>query len=163
MIDRCAGGWVASLAPACHLSACATSASAPVRAQAPSSIAARASTEKHMSDDDSFMPEADRSAPAEVKPVVRDGVRYEALIGGSHDPQVGGLIGAHDVASGRRLWTLAVFDNVRKPEFEGDAQDVFVRELRFDAAGHLQVTDELGRHWVVDVVAHTSKPGASGH
>lgn len=113
-----------------------------------------------MSDDDSFMPEADRPAPPEVEPVVRDGVRYERLIG--NDPQVGGLIAACDVASGQRLWTLAVFDNVRDPAFEGDAQDVFVREMQFDTDGRLRIVDEHGRRWIVDVKTRTSSAAPSG-
>jgi len=107
-----------------------------------------------MSDDDSFMPAADRPAPADVKPVERDGIRYERLIG--NEPQVGGLIAAYDAASGKRLWTLAAFHNVRRSDFEGDAQDVFVRALQFDADGRLRVVDELGRHWLVDVKTRTS-------
>ena len=113
-----------------------------------------------MSDDDSFMPEADRQAPPDVKPVLRDGVRYETFVGGMHDPQVGGLIAAFDAATGKRLWTLVVFDNKRDPHFEGDVQDVFLREMHFDASGHLQVVDEAGRHWVVDVKARTSTAAA---
>ena len=51
-----------------------------------------------------------------------------------------------------------MFDNTRDPDFEGDAQDVFVREMHFDADGRLQVVDEIGRHWVVDVKTRTSTP-----
>jgi hypothetical protein len=114
--------------------------------------------------DDSFMPEADRPPPPEVAPVVKDGIRYQTLVGGLHESQVGGLIAAYDVANGQRLWTLVVFENARKPGFEEDAQDVFVREMHFDASGALQVVDELGRRYVVDVKARTSAPTAPlGH
>ena len=146
------------LALAGQLAASTAAASAAAHAPSPSPGASQASTEKHMSNDDSFMPEADRQAPPEVKPVLRDGVRYETLVGGAHDAQVGGLIAAFDAATGQRLWTLAVFDNKRDPAFEGDTQDVFVREMHFGADGRLQVVDELGRHWVVDVKTRTATP-----
>ena len=111
-----------------------------------------------MPDDDSFMPQADRSAPPDVAPLVRDGVRYERVFGDPGDPQVGGLIAAFDVADDRRLWTLVVFDNVRQPDLEGDVQDVFVSGMAFDDDGLLDVVDELGRRYVVDVKARTATP-----
>jgi hypothetical protein len=120
--------------------------------------AASAAKETHMDDDDAFMPQADRNPPPKVAPLIRDGIRYERHIGGPDDPQTGGMIAAYDVASGKRLWMLVVFDNVRNPDFEGDAQDVFVAEMHFDVDGTLRVTDERGDHWVVDVKARTSVP-----
>ena len=109
-----------------------------------------------MDDDEAFMPQADRNPPPAVAPLVRDGIRYERYYGGAGDPQSGGLIAAYDAASNQRLWILVVFPNVRNPDFEGDAQDVFVAEMHFDADGTLRVTDERGHHWVVDVKARTS-------
>ena len=106
--------------------------------------------------DDTLQRTLDRLPPPDVPPVVRDGIRYEPVMG--DPPQVGGLIAACDAASGRHLWTLAVFDNIRQPGLEGDVQDVFVSALRFDADGVLHVTDEHGRHWLVDVAARTSAP-----
>lgn len=123
--------------------------------------AASAAKETRMFDDDeTFMPSADRNGPAPLDPVLRDGVRYERYFGGKGDPQTGGMIAAYDAASGQRLWTLVVFDNVRNPDWEGDAQDCFVAEMHFDADGRLQVTDEIKRHWIVDVNARTSRPAA---
>jgi hypothetical protein len=102
---------------------------------------------------------ADRNPPPRIAPLVRDGVRYERRIGvDGIDPQVGGLLTAYDAPSGRALWTLAVYENRRDPIIEGDAQDVFFREMRFEADGSLLIVNERGERFRVDVRARTSEP-----
>lgn len=103
-------------------------------------------------------PSADRPPPPKVEPVVKDGVRYQRKIGGSSDPQVGGLLAAYDVKSGAELWTLVVYDNKRRPDLEGDVQDVFFASMKFDKDGRLIIVDENGRRFAVDVEARTSTP-----
>jgi hypothetical protein len=53
----------------------------------------------------------DRLPPPEVVPVERDGVRYGQAENGRDVgmDQVGGVLVATDVASGKRLWSLAVY------------------------------------------------------
>src|SRR5262249_33870146 len=96
-------------------------------------------------------------------PLVREGIRYERRIGADGiDPQVGGLLTAYDAATGRALWTLAVYDNRRDPMLEGDAQDVFFREMRFEADGSLLVVNERGERFRGDVRARPSTPLPAG-
>jgi hypothetical protein len=123
--------------------------------------AALAAPEPSMSDD---LPDlhADRNPPPHIAPLVRGGIRYERRIGGDADPQVGGLLTAYDDATGRTLWTLAVYDNPRDPTLEGDAQDVFFREMRFEPDGSLLVVNERGERFRVDVRARTSTPMPGG-
>jgi hypothetical protein len=44
-----------------------------------------------------------------------------------------------------------VYDNQRRPDLEGDVQDIFFTSMAFDNAGKLIVTDEVGRRFAVDV------------
>jgi hypothetical protein len=124
-------------------------------------IAALAAPESPMSDD--LLPvRADRNPPPPIAPLVREGIRYERRIGGDADPQVGGLLSASEDATGRALWTLAVYDNRRDPALEGDAQDVFFREMRFEPDGSLLIVNERGERFSVDVRARTSTPLPGG-
>jgi hypothetical protein len=100
---------------------------------------------------------ADRNPPPPLPPLVHEGIRYERRIGSEGiDPQVGGLLTAYDAATGRALWTLAVYDNRRDPMLEGDAQDIFFAEMHFEPDGTLLVVDERGDRFRVDVQARTS-------
>jgi hypothetical protein len=102
---------------------------------------------------------ADRNPPPPVSPILREGIRYEHRIGSEGiDPQVGGLLTACEAATGRALWTLAVYDNRRDPMLEGDVQDVFFREMHFEPDGSLLVVNERGDRFRVDVKARTSTP-----
>ncbi len=66
-----------------------------------------------------------------VAPVCSAGVRYEQVANGLRAgfEQMGGYLAAFDEASGKQLWTLKVYDNVRKADKEGDVQDVFFRSM----------------------------------
>ena len=102
---------------------------------------------------------ADRNPPPRLPPLVREGVRYERRIGDEAvDGQVGGLLAAYEVGTGRLLWTLAVYDNRRDPMFEGDVQDIFFSEMRFEPDGSLLVVNERGERFRVDVEARESTP-----
>jgi len=103
-------------------------------------------------------PQADRSPPLRIEPIVKDGVRYERKIGSASDVQVGGLLAAFDATSGKELWTLIVYDNKRRDDLEGDAQDIFFSSMKFQADGSLLIVDEVGRRYAVDVKKKTVTP-----
>lgn len=113
-----------------------------------------------MSDDDLLVGSFDRSPPPKVDPVVRDGKRYAQHIG-THNEQLGqsgGLLEIIDEASGKQVGMIKVYDNQRRPDLEGDVQDIFFASMAFDSAGKLIITDEVGRRFAVDVVKRESQP-----
>jgi hypothetical protein len=94
---------------------------------------------------------ASRLPPAKVEPVTLGGIRYAQRAGKeSADGQVGGLLSAYD-AQGQILWTIKIYDNRRKPELEGDVQDVFFSSMSVDADGRLRIVNERGDTFLVDV------------
>lgn len=109
-------------------------------------------------------PSLDRGPPPRPAPVDLDGRRYASHDDGGIDPetgQVGGLMDVFDIASGRRLRTIKVFDNRRSTgpvAPEGDAQDIFIASITLAAGGKLLVADEVGRQFLVDPVSGTSVP-----
>jgi hypothetical protein len=128
-----------------------------ITACAPShSTAASAATETNMPDTPPSPPQADRPPPPRIAPVVKDGVRYQPKFGGSSDPQVGGLLAACDAKSDKELWTLVVYENKRRPDLEGDVQDIFFKSMKFETDGRLVIVNEIGRRYAVDVQAKTS-------
>jgi len=71
---------------------------------------------------------AKRTAPAEVSPVVHEGVSYRA--GYVHDERGGrGTLEAVEVASGKPLWTVTVYEVHYQNGLETDVQDVYIRTL----------------------------------
>lgn len=102
----------------------------------------------------------DRLPPPEVPPVEGDGVRYAQAEDGRDVGvnQVGGVLVATDVASGKRLWTLAVYGNAVDPKLEADAQWVFFTSMAFDPDGRLRITGEDGKSFLVDLKARKATP-----
>ena len=95
-----------------------------------------------------------RTGPAPVAPVSRGGVRYEPLVWGRERGlgQNGGYILACDVASGKELWTLKVYDVHYDPEMEQDKQDCFITRMSLAWFGNrLKVRNERGERFVVDL------------
>ena len=68
---------------------------------------------------------AKRIAPAEVKPVIHEWVRYSA----PNDDGRRGYIVATDVRSSKKLWDLTVFTNQIDPKREEDVQWFFITAL----------------------------------
>lgn len=102
-----------------------------------------------------------REGPAPVTPVVIGQVRYEAPhfageVGGS---QNGGYLTASDIASGERLWTLRIYETAYDAARERDVQDVFITALADLGGGQLEVRDEDGRRFVVDLARRAVRPG----
>jgi outer membrane protein assembly factor BamB len=95
----------------------------------------------------------DRNAPEPVAPVIRHGVRFEQNLTASEAEfgQVGGVLTARDAKTGAVLWSIKVYENKRRPDIEGDVQDVFFRSMRFDSKGRLVIENENGQRFVVDV------------
>jgi hypothetical protein len=94
---------------------------------------------------------ASRVAPAKIAPVTIDGVRYAQVAGKqSVDGQIGGLLAAYNLQS-EVLWTLKIYDNRRRPELEGDVQDVFFRSMSANPDGLLRIVNERGETFLVDV------------
>lgn len=97
---------------------------------------------------------ADRLPPPDVPPVVIGTTRYEVIHYGKRQglSQNGGYIAARDVASGRELWTLKVYDVPFDPKMEADVQDIFIESMgKAFFSNKLKIVDEQGRHYVVDV------------
>ncbi|MFC5525317.1 hypothetical protein ACFPPA_06130 [Rhodanobacter ginsengisoli] len=94
-------------------------------------------------------PSASRAPPPRVPPVFIAGIRYAQVPGDLEtDGQVGGILAAYD-ASNREVWRLKVYENPRRPELEGDVQDVWFRSLRAEG-GKLLIENERGERFEVD-------------
>lgn len=122
-----------------------------------SATAPRAAAGDTASRADAGAPAGKRVAPPDVPPVDVAGVRIEVLPWGKERGlgQNGGYIAAHDPASGRELWTLKVYDVVYQPKLEEDVQDVFISQMSKAGGDTLAITDEKGRHYLVDVAHRT--------
>ncbi len=97
-------------------------------------------------------PSASRVPAPRVAPVFIGGVRYAQVAGDLEaDGQVGGMLAAFD-ASSRELWRLKVYENARRPDLEGDVQDVWFRSLRVQGE-RLLIENERGEQFEVDPAA----------
>ena len=98
-------------------------------------------------------PSFDRNGPTPVAAVERQGVRFAQTLRASEAEfgQVGGILTATDTCKGSLLWSLKVYDNVRRPGLEGDVQDVFFTQMAFDAQNRLVIENERGQRFAVDV------------
>ncbi|MCF6281359.1 MAG: hypothetical protein L3J28_03965 [Candidatus Polarisedimenticolaceae bacterium] len=93
-----------------------------------------------------------RMGPVPVEPVTIDGLRIEVVHWGSvlGVEQNGGYLHAINVTSEESAWTLQVYKIEYDPNKEMDVQDVFITSLSLTEGG-LEVTDELDRHYLVDL------------
>lgn len=82
------------------------------------------------------MESAKRRVP-QVAPVTAGGIRYEVLRGARSRgfQQNGGIIAAVDVATGKELWTLTLYQTRYDPQEEADVQDVFITSLAISKDG----------------------------
>ncbi|NOX76542.1 MAG: hypothetical protein GXP17_08025 [Gammaproteobacteria bacterium] len=106
------------------------------------------------------MPAPKRVAPPEVAPVTIGKLRIEAIHWGKERglPQNGGYILARDIDSGKELWTLRVYHIDYDEKMESDVQDIFIERLsRGASGGTVEVVDENGRHFEVDLQARSVK------
>lgn len=88
---------------------------------------------------ETVMQESAKRRVPRVDPVVAKGVRYEIVRGARSRgfAQNGGILSAVDVASGKELWTLQVYVVHYDPAEEADVQDVFITEMKLDAAANV--------------------------
>lgn len=94
-------------------------------------------------------PAAKRTPPPRIPSVFIAGVRYAQVPGDVEtDGQIGGFLAAYD-GSNREIWRIKVYDNPRRPELEGDVQDVWFRSLRAEG-GKLLIENERGLRIEVD-------------
>lgn len=102
----------------------------------------------------------DRLPPPEVPPLERDGIRYVQAPDGRDvgAKQVGGILLATDIASGRQLWTLTIYDNAIDDKLEEDVQWIFFESMAFDPDGRLRIVNEAGQAFLVDVKNRTVTP-----
>jgi hypothetical protein len=89
---------------------------------------------------------AKRSAPANVEPVIHEGIRYFA----PNDDGRRAYIEAWDVQTNRKLWDLTVFTNRIDPTLEEDVQWTFIKSLSL-RNGMLMVTSERGKTYQIDL------------
>ena len=100
-----------------------------------------------------------RPRAPQVPPVTVGAVRYQPTMqdtipGPEHAP---GVLGAYDAASGQRLWTLKVYENIVNPALEKDVQQDHLKTLAATADGKLQITTETGRRYEVDPATRTAR------
>ncbi len=106
------------------------------------------------------MPTPKRVGPPEVESVTIDKLRIEAIHWGKERglPQNGGYILVRDIDSGKELWTLRVYRIDYDEKMESDVQDIFIERLSKGATpGTVEVVDENGRHFEVDLQARSAK------
>jgi hypothetical protein len=102
-----------------------------------------------------------RAGPEPVDPVMLGAVRFEAPSDGKARGlgQNGGFVVARDAASGVELWRTKVYAITYAANLEGDKQDIFIIEMKPSPdARALQVTDDRGRRWRIDLATHAAAP-----
>ena len=105
-------------------------------------------------------PHADRGPPPDVPPIVRDGIRY-AQGDAERDPgltQASGMLVVSDDFSGKRLWTLAVYNAGVDAKKNPTARSIFFKAMAFDPDGFLRVVNEDDEAFLVDVRRHLATP-----
>lgn len=113
--------------------------------------------EKRMSDEDSFS----RIGPPDVAPVVFEGRRYEQVVQGDDQQldQRTGYLAVIDVASGRRLAAVKVYEVAFDPAMEADVQDVFFVRMELQPGQRrLLIENEHGLRRFVDLDSHAVTP-----
>ena len=103
---------------------------------------------------------AKRVAPPEIAPVTVGGVKIEALHWGRERGlgQNGGYVVAVDPATGKELWTLKIYDVTYDGAKEEDVQDVFIASMRAVDDRHVEIVDENGRSYLLDVTSRDVTP-----
>jgi len=94
-----------------------------------------------------------REGPAPVAPVRVGTMEISVVHWGTSRglAQNGGYIAANEIASGRELWLLKVYDVPYDPKRERDVQDTFIVDMKLDSSGSVVlIRDELDRVYVVD-------------
>jgi hypothetical protein len=95
----------------------------------------------------------ERREPPQPDGIDVAGVRIEALLWGKARGlgQNGGHIVAYDPVTDDELWVLKVYDVVYSGRMEEDKEDRFIASFDLTDDGLLEVTDERGQVYLVDV------------
>lgn len=89
---------------------------------------------------------AKRLGPPKVEPVVHNGVRYMS-------PNNNGrraYVEACDAQTGKKLWTVTVFENRIDPHLEEDVQHEYIAKLSITES-KLSIETERGRKYSIDL------------
>lgn len=87
-----------------------------------------------------------------VKPVIHEGIRYDVTDDDDQYDQFGGIIGAFDVRTGERLWTLQVYKVDFSSGMERDAADILISSISLtDNKQSLLIVNELGTSFSVNL------------
>ena len=91
-----------------------------------------------------------------VKPVSKNGIRYEELRGARSRgfDQNGGILVATEESTNKEIWTLKVYKTEYDSQEETDVQDVFFTKLKFNWFGtNLIIVNERQKTFEIDVKA----------
>jgi hypothetical protein len=105
-------------------------------------------------DDDNGMGMAPkRRGPPDVEPVRFDNLEIRALHWGRRHglPQNGGYIEAWKPGKDQPEWRLRVYEIVYDDVMEEDVQDLFIESMALLPEGSLQVRDEDGNEYLVNL------------
>jgi hypothetical protein len=106
-------------------------------------------------------PTAKRVGPAELAPVTIGNRRFEVVHWARRRglAQNGGYIAALDIASGKELWLLRVYETTYDKSLESDVQDVFIKSISKKFFSEtLKITDENGRSYLVNTQTRAVTP-----
>jgi hypothetical protein len=90
----------------------------------------------------------------EPEPITVAGIRYEAMPWGKARglDQNGGYIAAVDVVSNQELWLQKIYGVAYDLEMETDVQDVFISSLTLHDGNLLDIENEQGDHYLLNLV-----------
>lgn len=96
---------------------------------------------------------AKRRGPPEVAPVRVGALEIRVLHWGRRQglPQNGGYIEAWRANSDQPEWRLCVYQISYSDRMEEDVQDVFIESMTLNSDGLLQIRDEDGRQYLVNL------------
>lgn len=93
--------------------------------------------------------QAKRRGPKPVAPVEINTVRYEVKM------QDGGVIAAVDIATGKELWRVMVYQTIYDENKEQDVQEVYITKLTPSQDNSmLQVENEAHKSYLVNLSTH---------
>lgn len=106
-----------------------------------------------MNDDNSMPMAAKRRGPPHVEPVQFGALEIRALHWGRRQglPQNGGYVEGWRLNADQPEWRLRVYQISYDDRMEEDVQDVFIENMALTPDGLLQVRDEDGHEYLVDV------------
>jgi len=92
----------------------------------------------------------------DVEPVVINHIRYEVVQWGKARglEQNGGYIAAYEEVSNKELWITKIYDVHYKSDMEEDKQDVFITRIKLKNKHLLEVENERGQHFLLDLTTH---------